>query len=88
MEIRHFKELIGPLSGWTSDFTSMEREQPPELQTLAHEIAEKLDRFGYIVNPVRLMVRIDPSCYDPVLTRQQEQEMMNDLEYLYRRLGI
>jgi hypothetical protein len=88
LEIKHFKELIAPVTALMGENGDKEPEMTLALSRLVREVMEELDRFGYMPNEICLLVRVDPSCLDVTLTDEQDEAVMEDMSDLYVKLGL
>ena len=88
LEIKHFKELIAPVTALLGENGEKDPEMTLALSRLVREVMEDLDRFGYMPNSICLLVRVDPSSLDVTLTDEQDEAVMVDLSDLYGKLGV
>jgi hypothetical protein len=88
LEIKHFEELIAPISLLVADNDDRKPELAPAHLAMARNVMAELDRFGYIPHPMRLLVRLDLSCLDLTLTDEHDEVVMADMSDLYGKLGI
>jgi hypothetical protein len=88
LELKHFKELIAPITALMGQNGDEEPEMTLALSRLVRKVIEELDRFGYMPNSICLLVRVDPSCIDVTLTDEEDETVMGSLSDLYDKLGV